>query len=46
MQIDRYMKEYQIVTPCYHLLAQISTLVVLQSLAQLPQKLEATGSNP
>ena len=32
------MKEYQIVTPCYHSLVQISTLVVAQSLAQLPQQ--------
>ena len=30
------MKQYHIVTPCYHLLAQIDTLVVVQSLAQLP----------
>ena len=40
------MKEYQIVTPYYHLLAQISTLVVVQSLTQLPHKQEATDSNP
>ena len=46
MQNDRDMKKYQIVTPRYHLLAQISTLVVVQSLAQLHLKQEATGLNP
>ena len=46
MQNDGDTKENQIVTPCYNLLAQISTWLVVQSLAQLPHSMEATGSNP
>ena len=45
MQNNKKYERNQIVSPCYHLLAPISTYAVVQGLAQLLHKHEVVGSN-